>query len=164
MKHSIFIILVLIAFGCNTNNNRHEKNISIVEKYVKSVEALDYKTMDVLLADDYIGLGPSAYDSIGKEAALESWKKNIETLYQSIKYTRSQYAGITIKEGNNKGDWVSTWAELNIEYKNEKGAVTIWANTNYLIKNDKIVKSYTFYNEADVLRQLGYVFINPNDL
>jgi hypothetical protein len=38
------------------------------------------------------------------------------------------------------------------------------ANTIYQIKDNKIVKSYTFYNEADVLEQLGYVFINPNDL
>ena len=31
-------------------------------------------------------------------------------------------------------------------------------------KNGKIIKSLTFYNEADALEQLGYVFINPEDL
>ena len=53
---------------------------------------------------------------------------------------------------------------IKITYKDDRGAVTIWANTIYQIENEKIVKSFTFYNEADALRQLGYVFINPNDL
>jgi len=162
MKHAFLILLVPIVFACSSSN--HSENISIVEKYVKSVENLDYNTMESLLADDYLGLGPSANDTIGKVAALENWKINVENLYQKIQYTRSQFAGIAVEEGENKGDWVSNWAELIIEYKNNKGTAKIWANSIYKIENGKIVKSYTFYNEADVLRQLGYVFINPNDL
>ncbi len=161
MKHAFLILLVPIVFACNSN---HEENISLVEKYVKSVEALDYTTMEGLLADDYLGLGPSSDDSIGKVVAMENWKSHVESLYQKIEYTRSQFAGITIYDGENKGDWVSNWAELNIEYKDGKGSVKIWANSIYQIENGKIAKSYTFYNEADVLRQLGYVFINPNNL
>ena len=87
----------------------------------------------------------------------------MDDLYEKIEYQRSQYAGVTIPEGPNKGDWVATWAELKIDYK-DGSVVTIWANSNYLVENDKIAKSLTFYNEADVLEQLGYVFINPNDL
>ena len=83
---------------------------------------------------------------------------------KKIKYNSSRNTSETIPDGHNKGEWVSNWSELHIVYKNDKGAVTIWANTIYEIENNKIVKSYTFYNEADVLRQLGYVFINPNNL
>jgi hypothetical protein len=54
-------------------------------------------------------------------------------------------------------------AELNITYKDGRGPVNIWANTTYKIENRKIAKSYTVYNEADVLRQLGYVYVNLND-
>ena len=32
------------------------------------------------------------------------------------------------------------------------------------IENGKIVKSFTFYNEADALEQLGYVFLDLDDL
>jgi hypothetical protein len=39
--------------------------------------------------------------------------------------------------------------------------VNIWANTNYLIENGKIIRSITFYNEADALRQLGYKIVAP---
>lgn len=162
MKQSFLIVLALLVFGCSSN--KHKENVSIVEKYVQAVENLDYTTMEDLLADDYIGLGPSAGDTIGKIAAIDNWKQNVENLYRKIEYTRSQFAGITISEGPNKGNWVANWAELQIEYKDGRGSVTIWANSNYRIENGKIVKSYTFYNEADVLRQLGYVFINPNNL
>jgi hypothetical protein len=71
---------------------------------------------------------------------------------------------VSFEDGPNKGDWVSNWAELEITYKHEDDKVVIWANTIYLIVGDKIIKSYTFYNEADALEQLGYVFINPEKL
>lgn len=162
MKNAILILLAFVAFACESKN--HDVNIAVVKQYVKAVENLDYSAMETLLADNYQGYGPSVGDTIGKIAAVESWKKNVDNLYQKIEYQRSQYAGVTIQEGLNTGDWVATWAELKIEYKDGSGPVTIWANSNYLVENGKIVKSFTFYNEADVLRQLGYVFINPDDL
>jgi hypothetical protein len=118
--------------------------------------------MEEILDDDYFGFGPSFGDSINKVQAVENWKHNIKTLYRSIKYNKSRNVAVTIHDGDNAGEWVSNWGELHIVYKN-KQEVTLWANTIYQIKNGKIFKSYTFYNEADALHQLGYVFINPND-
>jgi hypothetical protein len=162
MKYLFLILMIPTVMACNSSN--HSENISVVEKYVKSVENMDYANMESLLADNYMGYGPSSGDSIGKIAALENWKNNVENLYQKIEYTRSEFAGVTIKDGPGKGDWVANWAELTIEYKDGNGPVKIWASSNYIVENGKIVKSVTFYNEADVLRQRGYVFINPNDL
>jgi hypothetical protein len=54
---------------------------------------------------------------------------------------------------------VSNLAELSIVYQKDNKEVTLWANTLYQIENRKIVKSYTIYNEADALNQLGYIFI-----
>ncbi len=161
----LFITFLILPFlmSCSSNDSSSEKNIQLVEKYIQSVENLDYKSMTSLLADHYYGYGPSYGDSIGKKQAVESWKKNVKDLYKSIKYNRSRNVAVHIESGENKGDWVSNWGELHIVYKNGK-EVTLWANTIYKIKDGKIVKSYTFYNEADALKQLGYVFINPNDL
>ena len=89
------------------------------------------------------------------------WKWCVENLYEKITYTRSRFAAVTIPDGDNKGEWVSNWAELNIVFKNNDRKVMIWANTNYLIENGKIKRSFTFYNEADVLRQLGFVVVLP---
>lgn len=162
MKNAILILLSLAIFSCGSKN--HDANIAVVKQYVNAVENLDYSAMETLLADNYQGFGPSVGDTIGKVAAVESWKMNVDDLYQKIEYQRSQFAGVTIADGPNNGDWVANWAELRIEYKDGQGPITIWANSNYKVENGKIVKSITFYNEADVLRQLGYVFINPNDL
>lgn len=148
-------------FACGTNN--HEANIAVVKQYVDAVEALDYNAMENLLAENYEGYGPSVGDSINREAAVEGWKKNVAELYDKIEYSRSQYAGVTIPEGPNQGEWVANWAELKIDFKDGE-SVTIWANTNYKVENGKITKTITFYNEADVLEQLGFVFIDPDNL
>ncbi|MGB5404351.1 MAG: nuclear transport factor 2 family protein [Robiginitalea sp.] len=161
MKKYIFILLLPLFMACGTNN--HEANITVVKQYVDAVEALDYDAMENLLAENYEGFGPSAGDTIHKAAAVESWKKSVDELYEKISYNRSQFAGVTIPEGPNQGDWVANWAELKIDYKDGASA-TIWVNTNYQIVNGKISKTLTFYNEADVLEQLGYVFIDPDNL
>lgn len=164
MRYILLIfIAVLLITGCEKNDNS-TKNVALIEKYVEAVETKDFEIISSLLDEKYLGLGPDYGDSIRKPAALENWKANTNNLYESIKYNKSRNASITIVDGDNKGDWVSNWAELEINYKGDRGSITIWANTIYQIENEKIVKSYTFYNEADALRQLGYVFINPNDL
>ena len=164
MKKLAYLTLLLpLMMGCSSLGDNSEKNLALVEKYIAGVENMDYDIMESILADDYQGLGPSIGDSIGKAQAVENWKLNVETLYEKIEYQRSRNTAVTITTGDNQGEWVSNWAELYIEYKNDGGAVTIWANTTYKIENMQIVKSYTFYNEADALRQLGYVFYNPNE-
>jgi hypothetical protein len=164
MRNLIKLTLILFLLsGCTVGIKKAEVYIELVEKYVKAVEDKDYATMESLLAENYKGFGPSHSDSTTREAALAAWKENIENLYERISYERSRNAAVSIKDGPNNGIWVSNWAELVITYKNDRGTVTIWANTNYQIENGKIVQSYTFYNEADAMRQLGYVFINPND-
>jgi len=158
----LFIATTVLMVGCS--NNMEQKNLELVAKYVDAVENLDYNTMDSLLDDKYIGYGPSYGDSINKEEALESWKYNVENIYKSIKYNKSRNAAVTIKSGPNKGQWVSNWGELHIIYKGDAGDVHIWANSIYKIEKHKIVRSYTFYNEADALRQLGFIFVKPEML
>ncbi len=162
MRKLIFAIMLLPAlFSCNSPSNE-EANIKIIEKYVKSVENLDYESMADLLTEDYLGLGPSFGDSIRKEQAITNWKFYSQNLYKKIHYNKSRNAAVIIPDGENKGEWVSNWAELEIEYQ-DGNKITLWANTNYQITNGKISKSLTFYNEADGLRQMGYVFV-PIDL
>ena len=117
--------------------------------------------LDFESAREKIGISVSYWESLQD---IANWKANSDQLYEKITYQGSRNIGINITTGKNQGEWVSTWAQLEITYKGERGSVVIWANTIYLIENSKILKSYTFYNEADALRQLGYVFINRNDL
>jgi limonene-1,2-epoxide hydrolase len=144
-------------FACTSSADKKEKaNLAIAKKYVNAVETMNYETMDSLLADNYMGYGPSVGDSTNKAEALASWKYNTENLYESIKYTHHTELAVNIKEGRAKGDWALNWAYLTIKYKDGRGPVNLWVNSVYLIENGKIVMSRTFYNEADVLRQLNY--------
>jgi len=165
MKKLFIVLLIPIFFiGCSNDQKNTEQNALLIEEYVKAVETEDYNLMSSLLDEDYMGYGPSINDSLTKVEALANWKANSDKLYEKIQYQESRNIGINITSGKNQGEWVSSWAQLEITYKGDKGSVSIWANTIYLIENSKILKSYTFYNEADVLKQLGYVFIDPNDL
>ncbi len=149
--------------SCNPQNN-NKANVALVEKYVKAVEELDYETIESLLAEDYVGMGPSYGDTIRKPEVVETMKINFEYLYESIDYEKSRNIAVDIPSGDEEGEWVSNWSELTITYKEDQNRVRLWTNFVYQIENGKIVKSIAFYNEADALEQLGYVFINPDDL
>jgi len=166
MKQLIVLIFVsAVLFSCGSDaGNKGNENLAIAKKYMEAVESNNTATMDSLLADNYMGYGPSVGDSINKADALTNWKFNAENLYESVKYTRHQNMAITVKEGEQAeaGDWVSNWAYLTIKYKDGRGTVNVWVNAVYKIENGKIVRSRTFYNEADVLRQLGYTMDPPH--
>lgn len=160
MKHLILITIVSgFLFSCNNSVDKNKaENLAIAKKYMQAVENKDAAAMADLLADNYMGYGPSDGDSTNKQDAINNWKYNAENLYESIKYSRHQEIAVTVKEGEqaDPGDWVSNWAYLTIKYKDGRGPVHVWVNAVYKIENGKIVRSRTFYNEADVLRQLGY--------
>ncbi len=161
MKKIILLLAVfVIMVGCSNSDKNSEKNIAIVEQYIQAVEDLNSEGMDELLADDYMGYGPNYGSSINKEDALKNWKYFSTTLYKSIDYEKSRNIAVTIPDGENKGEWVTNWSELKIVYEKDNAEVNLWANTLYQIENSKIIKSFTIYNEADALNQLGYVFIN----
>jgi hypothetical protein len=165
-KLIIFFVISISLVACtssSTNEQKDKENLEIVSKYVKAVETMDFAAMENYLAGDYEGYGPSFGDTIYKKQAIENWKSNVENLYESIHYNREKMAPVTIADGNNKGEWVSFWAELKIIYKNDGGEVTIWANSDYLVENGKIKRSFTFYNEADALRQLGYKIVPADE-
>jgi hypothetical protein len=155
-------LLILLVTACSSPTRQAGEDITLIESYVEAVENMDYETMHSCLADDYLGFGPSYGDSINKEAALENWKYVAENIYDQIDYRRSNNIAVTVPSGRSKGEWVSNWSELHIRYQSGR-EVTIMANTIYKIENQKIARSYTFYNEADALRQLGFTFIMPTD-
>lgn len=157
-------ILSLFLISCNSANQNAEKNIAIVDGYVNAVQQLDYDLMDNFLSEDYIGYGPSVMDSINKAAAVVQWRSNVEMIYEKIEYKQSRSLAVTVPDGENQGEWVSNWANLQITFKGNGEQVTIMANTVYKIEDDKISRTYTFYNEADALEQMGYIFFNPDNL
>ncbi|WP_420581340.1 nuclear transport factor 2 family protein [Reichenbachiella sp.] len=164
MKLVLYLTLVvLVASSCDSTEVTQKNNVKLIENYISAVENKDYDTMASLLADSYVGIGPSVSDTTTRNLALAAWKSNSAELYESIKYSKSRVFPITVKDGDYPGEWVSNFALLTVNYKNGK-SVQLLANTSYKIKDGKITNSFTFYNEADALEQLDYVFIDLNDL
>ena len=165
MKQVILIFAFgLFLFSCSSSgDSKKTENLAIAERYVKAVETNNTGAMDSLLAENYMGYGPSVGDSTNKADALANWKFNAENLYESIEYTRHQSIAVSVTEGDPGalGDWVTNWAYLTIKYKDGRGPVHVWVNAAYKIEDGKIVRSRTFYNEADVLRQLGFTLEPP---
>ncbi len=163
MKQLLLLATICIGlFSCTSSALKKEKeNLALAQKYMKAVETKNAAAMDSLLADNYMGYGPSIGDSVNKKDAIDNWKYNAENLYESIVYTRHKNLAVTVKEGNAQGDWVLNWALLTLKYKDGRGPIQVWVNAVYRIENGKIVLSRTFYNEADALRQLGYSIEPP---
>src|SRR4051812_24331597 len=101
MKQLILLLAVSISlFSCTSSPNKKENDsLSIAKRYMEAVETNNPAAMDSLLADNYMGYGPSVGDSTNKEDALNNWKYNATNLYESIKYTRYQNIAVTVKEG-----------------------------------------------------------------
>lgn len=163
MKQLLLLATICVSlFSCTSSAIKKEnENLAVAQKYMMAVETKNLAAMDSLLADNYIGYGPSVGDSANKKEAIDNWKYNAENLYESIKYTRHKNIAVTVKEGEAMGDWVLTWQYLTIKYKDGRGPVYAWVNVVYKMEKEKIVQSRTFYNEADVLRQLGYTIEPP---
>jgi hypothetical protein len=165
MKQLIVLTAITISiFSCKSSaDNRDKENLAIVRSYKDAIEANDPAKMDSLLASNYRGYGPSVVDSVNKEQALDNWKYNTENLYESFKFSRLQNIAKTVGENEEAepGDWVITWAFLTIKYKDGRGPVSLWVNVEYKIENGKIAQSRTFYDEADILRQLNYTIEPP---
>ena len=161
MKNLIILVAMVAGlFACAPNNAKKQaENVELVKNYTTAVENLDFEAMGNYLDVNYLGIGPSFGDSIGKMEAVENWKWCVNNLYEKIHYDRSKFVAVTVTEGDNQGEWVGTWAQLHIVFKDRIGSVTVLANTNYLIENGKIKRTITFYNEADVMRQLGFVMV-----
>ena len=161
-KLILTLMLVALFFSCTTPNN-DKANIELIERYVQAVQDVDIAAMESILDDDYVGLGPSINDSVGKQMVLANWEALGTDYYESLIYTKSRMATLDITYGDNQGEWVSNWAVMSAVFKADHQSITIWANSVYQVKNNKIIKSYTFYNEADGLEQLGFVFTHPGN-
>jgi ketosteroid isomerase-like protein len=163
MKQLLLLIVISISlYSCKDETaNKEKDNLEIAKKFMKAVESKDVATMDFLLAENYIGYGPSVGDSTTKKEAVKAFKFNAENLYESFEYTKHKEIAVSSTEGEAMGDWVLNWAYLTIKYKDGRGPINLWVNAVYRIENGKIVHSRTFYNEADALRQLGFSFEAP---
>ncbi len=98
MKQIILFAIACIGLSsCTSSAEKKEKaNLAIAQRYMEAVETKNVMAMDSLLADNYMGYGPSVTDSINKEGAILNWKYLVENLYESVHYTRHKELAVTV--------------------------------------------------------------------
>src|SRR4051812_7179794 len=112
----IFLCLILFLESCSNSSDKgvNTDNIAVIERYAQAVENKNVDSMSALLADDYIGYGPSITDSINKADAIANWKNLVANLYNTIEFTRTVHLAAKVTEGPRPGDYVSSWSSMRI--------------------------------------------------
>lgn len=156
-------ILALIISACNLTDKQAQENLKLIEKYQQAITSHDVEVIKDILADNYVGYGPSIGDSMKKDDAILNWDYNMQHLYERLEFKQIENIAISNDNGKTKGTWVSSWGKMNLKFKDLSNESIIWSNTIYKIEDGKIIKSIVFYNEADALRQAGfsYTFREP---
>lgn len=166
MKKLTYILAALLGvliISCTNEKQSNQENLEIVEQFQKAFKDHDIESIKSVLADDYVGYGPSLGDSIHKEDALLIWENNLDYIYEKVEMNVAETVSVSNVKEANGGQWISSWGKLTVKFRERSNETTIWANQIFLIKDGKIKKSIIFYNEADALRQAGYHYIFKND-
>lgn len=159
MKKVNYIMMVLLGImiiSCTDQNQAIQESLNVVEKFQMAFQDHDIETIKSVLADDYVGYGPSLSDSIRKDDALLIWENNLDYLYDKVEMNVAENVSISNVEAKGGGLWISSWGTLTLKFQNVSNEAIILANQIFLVKDGKIKKTIIFYNEADALRQAGY--------
>jgi hypothetical protein len=144
-------------------NQRSPENEGLVSKYIDAIITGDTSAIEGYLADNYKSYGPKIIDSTDRAKTIADYKTNWRLHWRSVEYKRYAMLSATIAEGPSAGDWVLDWARVTVNTKDNSPNFTFDLNIALKVKDGKIVQEASFYNEADIFRQLGFTFVPPAD-
>ncbi|MCY1719973.1 nuclear transport factor 2 family protein [Prolixibacteraceae bacterium Z1-6] len=159
LNYILIILFCVVIISCTNQNQSNHENLEIVETFQKAFEDHDINAIKSVLADDYVGYGPSLSDSINKDDALLIWEHNLDFMYEKVAMNVEETVGVSNVEAKDGGQWISSWGTLTLKFQQKGDETKIWANQIFLVKDGKIKKTIIFYNEADALRQAGYNYV-----
>jgi limonene-1,2-epoxide hydrolase len=170
MKNLLILIAsIIVAFwSCTVPESQNadvaelpsegEEQIQLVDNYIDALLNKDFSTMESLLSEDYMGIGPAINDSSDRAQTLESWKTNWDSLYTSIDFDRKHK--LFTKSADDL-DWVCEWAVITLNYIDGSESVTFWWNGVFRVTEGKIDVSILFFDTGDIMAQQGFEFVPP---
>jgi limonene-1,2-epoxide hydrolase len=69
---------------------------------------------------------------------------------------------VSVKDGNQKGDWVLLWGNISSENKSGK-TITVPFNSVFKIEDEKIAMEVDYYDNMSIVKQLGYTITPPTE-
>ena len=164
------VALFAIAIGiisCSPSNEntvqRSPENEAVVKKYLDAVITGDTSAIEGFLADNYMSYGPKIIDSADRAKVVADYKTNWRTNWSSVEYSRYTMLSANIPDGPAPGDWVLDWGRVTVNSKNNSPSFTVDLHIAFRMKDGKVVQEVSFFNEADIFRQMGFTFVPPAD-
>ena len=137
-------------------SENEEANMALAKEYMAATLAADGDKMSSLVNDGFMGYGPSATDSTNIAGAIATW--------EATKNARSDQSmglaamtALTVNEGNLKGDWVHAWGVYTAVDKETQQSYRVPWHSAIFIENNKISKSWGFYDRLAPSLQFGQV-------
>jgi len=159
------LLVTYSVVGCleqkETDRRNIQNQIEVVKEFVDAITVQDIETMSSLMADDFVQKGPYFDSTYTREETIALWKDNFSKAEQ-IKFDRDHILYEQIPEGELKGNWVMDWGAVTEIFKNMPDTAVFDVHTVYKVENRKISMAHLFYNEADIQKQLGYKFQDPD--
>ncbi|HEY3429060.1 MAG TPA: hypothetical protein VGK39_00200, partial [Cyclobacteriaceae bacterium] len=83
--------------------------------------------------------------------------------WQSTEFDRITMLSMTLKDGKVPGDWVLDWGIVTITYKDDTPPTKFQWHGVYKIENGKIAEGISYFDRYDIMRQIGFRFVLPED-
>ena len=130
-----------------------EEAKALIERGLEIWNEGNLALVDELYAPDYVGHEVDiSEDRVGIDAVKE-WVTGARTMYPDLNITTEE---IIVKDDKIVERWTVTGTNANYGKKVRYSGVCI-----FRVVNGKFVEGWYFYNEAEVLRQLGYTITPP---
>ena len=140
------------------DNPNAEADIKVVSDFVNSLVSGDTVKAKAILADTYMGYGPSPDDSSNSEQEIIAWQQNYKT--QSNRKISFVTETFSVKSGDLKGDWVALWGDYSFtqDGKDIKFPLQYTARVN----NGKIETDRVYYDRLYIVQKLGFKVTPPS--
>ncbi len=139
------------------DNPNAEADLKVVSDYIKQTAAGDIAKAKSLLADTYMEYGPGSKDSADVAKVVSDWENSYKvTSNRSIGFVQQTFR---VTSGPQKGDWVSVWGTYAFTQNGK--SVSFPLQITALVANGKIQRTIVYFNELDIITQLGYTITPP---
>ncbi|HEU5292390.1 MAG TPA: nuclear transport factor 2 family protein, partial [Cyclobacteriaceae bacterium] len=122
----------------------------------------DTSAIDGLLADNFMDYGPGINDSLDRAATIAWYKNNWRNSWKSVNFDRYTMLSVSLKDGKVPGDWVLDWGIVTVKHKDGTPDLKFQWHGVFRMENGKIAQANAFFDQSDILKQIGYKFVPPD--
>jgi ketosteroid isomerase-like protein len=138
-------------------NPNADADIKMVGDFLNSLVSGDLIKAKSLLAENFMGYGPSPADSSNVEQTINNWNENYKhQLNRKVDFVTGT---LRVLSGTSKGDWVLAWGTYS--FTQDGKDISFPFQYTAKVADGKIVGDMTYYDNMYILQKLGYKVTPP---